>query len=735
MSVELTLTFYEARSVVNKFQTKQKDVICKDCENLGLRESQFVIDHTHHGTKNKPDFWGKKRMGTFKDIRAKEHCPLCRLLVQAMWDLSETGDKSTTKDDNSAECYLYWTVDGRERVQECQSNRIRTLKRTRRLCIEWSNSPPKKAYVVLAAPEGKFAPKGRINNDKWERPTLFLGRLLTSIEETNIGLIRKWLNVCIEHHQDECRVHKDLQERFEKELWRSSFFTVIDVNDMCLTSLPPDEDSDVRYVALSYTWGEETRISGGHNPPKSMVHDLFKATTANVRQLEEKGGIHHALKNMPMAIQNAIFLTHELGYRYLWVDSLCITQDDATSWELNAEVMDVVYGNAEFTICAADGESAEVGLKALFPPDEGKYTSARARHAVQHVEEYKGTDSVPLKLLLSHPSESYIVKSKWSDRAWTFQERLLSRRCVIFVAGRMYFQCRSTTMSEDIYSEASVAGWSVELQGAPAHTLKPLPVDPVSVYKKCLGMYTSRKLSHESDILAAFAGIANIVRSALATNCETCFGLPISHFDWALLWEPEELPERRTVKGRQFPSWSWCGWKGKRISYKATTVSGPEINLHEWLLRHTWITWYIRDGLGNLRLIWDPLRHEANDEIEDRWKGYSSPQTGLPAGSKYKEEMGDPKYDYHGRPFNPDVRRRGRVPSIGRQFTRNFGKFRRYVNVLKPGPEVEDIRRTHKQRDDHPFLQFWTWSAKFFLGEETPDDRFSRGHTGTGLKR
>lgn len=507
---------------------------------------------------------------------------------------------------------------------------------------------------------------------------------------------------------------------------------------MCLTSLPdePEEDGtmpDARYIALSYTWGEETRLSGGHGVPaksKVMAEKLFRTTKKNIHALEVKDGIRHALEqNMPKAIQNAIYLTQNLGYRYLWVDSLCITQDDLLSWELNAEVMDVVYGNAEFTICAADGDSAEVGLKALFPPEDSRYT----RHAEEFVVDYQLEGQKRLQLLLSWPSESYIEQSRWNRRAWTFQERMLSRRCIIFVAGRMYFQCRSTTMSEDIYSEADVAGWSVELYGAPARTLQRLETDPVSVYKKCLGMYTQRKLSYEKDVLAAFSGIANIIHSSLGPNCEPIFGLPNSHFDWALLWEPEERPEVRQ-EGR-FPTWSWCGWRGKRITYKSSTVAGPEINLHEWLLKHTWITYYIRDGQGNLRLIWDPLRHKSSGNIEERWRGYDSPETGLPRGS---EPDGCPHYDYHGRPFNQQARRRGRVPKLGeKQFVRTVETYRRRVAVLKPG--TEEIRHKgfpRKSRSDERYLQFWTWSNDFFLEEETPHDRFSDGSVvGTGLKR
>jgi hypothetical protein len=75
--------------------------------------------------------------------------------------------------------------------------------------------------------------------------------------------------------------------------------------------------------------------------------------------------------------------------------------------------------------------------------------------------------SSDLQLMISRPSEVYIKSSKWNTRAWTFQERILSRRCLIFVKGRVYFQCCAIGMSEDIYADQEGAGWSLELVDVP----------------------------------------------------------------------------------------------------------------------------------------------------------------------------------------------------------------------------------------------------------------------------
>ena len=138
--------------------------------------------------------------------------------------------------------------------------------------------------------------------------------------------------------------------------------------------------------------------------------------------------------------------------------------------------------------------------------------------------------------MVAHVSETYIRNSKWNTRAWTFQERLLSRRCLLFTKGRVYFQCRWSAASEDIITEQRDAGWSIELVHSPLQILRTLNDRAVQVYIKTMEMYTSRQLTRPEDILPAFNGISNLVGRVLGANF--VYGLPNTHFDWALLWEP-----------------------------------------------------------------------------------------------------------------------------------------------------------------------------------------------------
>lgn len=306
-------------------------------------------------------------------------------------------------------------------------------------------------------------------------------------------------------------------------------------------------------------------------------------------------------------------LVRRLGLRYLWVDSLCIVQNSKRSWNLNARMMNVIYGNAHLTICAADGSDAWFGLKAL---------DSAGHSTTQHIEEC----APGVRLMVSKLAESGINSSVWNTRAWTFQERLLSKRCLIFTEGRVFFQCRSATMSEDLVSESHGAGWSLDLAKALPQILHELKRRPIRVYMNCMSRYSERQLTKAKDILAAFNGVSNLISDVM--RAPFIFGLPSSHFDLALLWEPSSAVSRRVPGPGEdfgdfaFPSWSWCGWKGGSMSYRTGRLEGVLTNVHEWLVEHTWIAWYIRDGRGNVRPIWDGENSKICDSVEDRWRGY-----------------------------------------------------------------------------------------------------------------
>lgn len=60
--------------------------------------------------------------------------------------------------------------------------------------------------------------------------------------------------------------------------------------------------------------------------------------------------------------QDAIYVTRYLGYQYLWIDSLCIMQDDPNDWANQAPLMGQIYGSCTLAIFAVEGSEGDSGL-------------------------------------------------------------------------------------------------------------------------------------------------------------------------------------------------------------------------------------------------------------------------------------------------------------------------------------------------------------------------------------
>ncbi|KAL9085174.1 MAG: hypothetical protein Q9165_007705 [Trypethelium subeluteriae] len=466
--------------------------LCDKCRKLDLTAEKFVVQHhnrdhqdiqephqqQHNSLRSRSIISGSGNfeLGTYTELEQKRSfCPFCRLVFNSATGLKRakllsigfSPEAVEELEFETAVCYASWQIDGRVIVRDGEVD-VETRARTRRIRIHWKGGGFQDSFLILIPPPA------------WASGGLFLGRYIGSARH-NGAVAKSWVDLCCGSHGSTCRIEQG--EDFHHMRTRP-YFGVIDVENMCLTPLPEDK----RYVALSYTWGDAK---------------AYKTTLKNVAQHRMNRGLEAFRHELPQTIADAIDLVKRLGEQYLWVDALCIIQEPefSKSWELNSRIMDAVYGNAFLTICAADGDSAAAGLVGL----------SGNRRVEQAFEDY----APGVRLMVAHLGETYIEDSAWNKRAWTFQERLLSRRCLIFTQGRMYFQCRSTTMSEDIFSEDAEAGWSLDLLNAPLQRMRDVHERPLRVYQTSVPMYTDRILGRPDDIMAAFYGIGRTISTAL----------------------------------------------------------------------------------------------------------------------------------------------------------------------------------------------------------------------------
>jgi hypothetical protein len=100
----------------------------------------------------------------------------------------------------------------------------------------------------------------------------------------------------------------------------------------------------------------------------------------NKSQFFTPGKLANVQKDLPRTIADAMTLVSQIGERYLWVDSLCLVQDDELDKACGVQKMDLVYQGAILTVVAASGMDSNTGLPELHPG---------FREVIQWVEEVK----------------------------------------------------------------------------------------------------------------------------------------------------------------------------------------------------------------------------------------------------------------------------------------------------------------------------------------------------------
>lgn len=441
----------------------------------------------------------------------------------------------------------------------------------------------------------------------------FTGRFVLPV--LNPLLVRDWLNRCERHIS--CGPNHTLKDfNFP--------FRLIDVQKGCLVEAPVD----CHYVALSYVWGSVKQVMLNKVTQK-LLEQEGSIGAEGLKDL--KGGYislkpHLAGRVVPRTIRDAILLCRLLKERYLWTDSLCILQDnefqDSSGAWTNADKlaqipkMDIIYSASLFTIIAASGADSNAGLPGV------QLSNTRMTQIVGGIGDqiFVSITEDPLTSLWS---------SKWSERAWTFQEFLLSKRHLIFLPEQVVFHCSTLSWSEDLSLEfvenpdsQSVPSWTRSSK------LRPLQLPDRSrwsqeiffpaifinqYYSEWLKNLLRRQLTVQSDILFAFDGALSASAPYLG---KFHYGLPVDYFCESLHWtvgresmymEHSFKHDKGLTKRRQgFPSWSWTGWIWDVASFQEFHTNYQVKSPEYWCRVGVYGTKVMEDGLVQLWKISSP---------------------------------------------------------------------------------------------------------------------------------
>ncbi|EGO54810.1 hypothetical protein NEUTE1DRAFT_141091 [Neurospora tetrasperma FGSC 2508] len=243
----------------------------------------------------------------------------------------------------------------------------------------------------------------------------------------DMDLMKRCLENCRKNH-DRCN-----QSAIpDTEALQAAPSRLIDVVDMRLVPTSPGINGhvnlqQVEYVALSYVWGRDP---------------FFTLQSPNLSTLCEKDAFRDPAIKLPQTILDAIEVTKFLGYRYIWIDSLCIEQDSTEDTVTQIGSMHIIYAQASLTIVAAVGDNAQHSILHIDPN--------------QLLNKYHTIGG--LRFCLNRPEfKEVVASSTWATRGWTLQEITCSDRFIFFTPERTYFSCAQGNWNEDLPLDESVS--------------------------------------------------------------------------------------------------------------------------------------------------------------------------------------------------------------------------------------------------------------------------------------
>lgn len=399
-------------------------------------------------------------------------------------------------------------------------------------------------------------------------------------------LVRTWLTTCQKNHT---RCFQPLgAAAIISEPLKSLPTRVVDLGEL-------DDPNQIRlintggatgqYMTLSHRWG-----SNGLLHPVKLTKDNLDGYCRAI-----------PYSTLTQTFKDAFKICHNLGIRYIWIDALCIVQDDEADWEREAMRMGEIFEGSVCTIAAVDSLDAQGEMDhGLFMP------RCRPRMSIEMpcLEDANMKQDIRLENIRRR-FDLAVEGSRWSERGWVFQEKALSRRMVYYTKDQLFWTCteachdeqnteyefssqRKTVLmlgcksSEDELSsekEAPLANLRTSVHASWGSSMN-------TGFREVFENYSRSKFTHWSDRTVAI----NSLFSRIEKHSGILFRAGISSTTAArdLLWEPlrphesEANSEETTdeaCKRQYLPSWSWLSHNGP-ISYRGTRMTkenDPEV--------------------------------------------------------------------------------------------------------------------------------------------------------------
>ncbi|PQE03108.1 heterokaryon incompatibility protein [Rutstroemia sp. NJR-2017a BVV2] len=365
-------------------------------------------------------------------------------------------------------------------------------------------------------------------------------------------------------------------------------------------------DKEVRYAALSHCWG----------PPELIPIRTLKVNVQNTPY-------DITYQSLSKTFKDAVTITRKLGLRYVWIDSLCIVQDDIDDWNRESKIMGNIYANCYVNIVASDAADSSVGCFfyrslsndtgfriAVTSSDQANFRNQATQHTHSSglpllpvfrisipASEIRASNKQDLSTIFTCAVSISSRSRLTSQRAWCFQETFLAPRSIVFGRDQVYWECRHVRASESIpegFSGAGGAGSRFNLAREKEHLRQ------LMEWFEIVQGFSSRNLTYWRDRLPALSGIARAMyrKTPDIANREYSgerrkdgpnylAGLWNSHdLEKQLYWYRASNPEAPSGPPNA-PTWSWASVKGvislikgwHAMSFKTLQVIRADVDL------------------------------------------------------------------------------------------------------------------------------------------------------------
>lgn len=394
--------------------------------------------------------------------------------------------------------------------------------------------------------------------------------------------VRRWMTECSNQH-DICKQYQGLtttendvplriidvdpdQEIIREELGRTNI-DLLSCEKATRVSLKYFQEAEtenptgVKYLTLSHRWGKPE--------PTKLTWENMAEFSRQIPAL-----------SLSKVFKDAIQVTRCLGFRYLWIDSICINQDDSVEKASEIRRMQSIYQFSQLNLSATSGEN---GLVFERDPKSVLPILRKKKHSESPASENYGD----FLMISAGPWETNVDLGSLNERAWVVQERLLAPRVLHCCYNMMYWECPClratevdpqgemnhdhvtnsvdfrTNMKRDFLMASTNTGRSRKPRG-----WSELETRFESFNLIVRSYYFPKSLTYPRDRLPAISGVARWFMTRLGLSPESYLaGLWRESLLEPLLWHFDRPPKSTAVRDLEAgPSWSW-----------ASVIASPEI--------------------------------------------------------------------------------------------------------------------------------------------------------------